>query len=209
MELHQPGIAPIGRVDRAPRAGAAGNGGLLVVHPKRRRHAAEPHEAGGVAAEPGEHVLRPRPDDRLLPTPRKHHVQRHQVDRRVADDHCREVRPVHLRLRPGRRLDPTPRPDGRRREGAPPVSLYRAQAAVITMLPPQPLVQCRQIYAISVLLPAPVLDRHRKRLGLRPLPRPPIEHPSRHPPAMVAHRAFRHAQAVRFRSALIHGPTTL
>ena len=35
------------------------------------------------------------------------------IDRRVADDHCREVRPVHLRLRPGRRLDPTPRPAGR------------------------------------------------------------------------------------------------
>ena len=33
----------------------------------------------------------------------------------VADDHRREMRPVHLRLRPGRRLDPTPRPDGRRR----------------------------------------------------------------------------------------------
>ena len=105
-----------------------------------------------------------------------------------------KVRPVHLRLRPGRRLDPPPRPDRRRRVGAPPVPLHRAQAAVIAMLPPQPVVQRRQIDAAAVLLRAPVLDRRREGLRLRPLPRPPVHRPGRHPPGMVAHRAFRHAQ---------------
>ncbi len=34
-----------------------------------------------------------------------------------------KARPVHLGLRPGRRLDPAPRPDRRRRIDAPPVPL--------------------------------------------------------------------------------------
>ena len=42
--------------------------------------------------------------------------------------------------------------------------------------------QRRQIDTGAILLRAPVLDHRREGLGLRSLPRPPVNRPDRHPP---------------------------
>ena len=143
---------------------------------------------------------RPRPHDRLAPAPGQHHVQRHQVDHLVAQQQPREVRPVHLRLRPGRRLDPPPRPHRRRRIGPPPVALHRPQAPLVPVLAPQPGVQRRQVHPTLLLLRPPMLDR--LRLALRPqvLQAAPVRHARRHAPEVMPHRPLRHTQEPRHRA---------
>src|SRR3712207_7547868 len=58
-----------------------------------------------------------------------------------SQDHAREVRPVDLRLRPGRGLDAPAGPHGRSRIGMAPIALDRSQAAGIAVLATQPDMQ--------------------------------------------------------------------
>ena len=133
MEVQNRRVAPISRIDRPPRARTAGHRGLLVVDAHRRRHPAEPGKAGGLAPQPGQHVLGLGPDDRGLAAPRQDHVQRHEILGDAAYDDSRKMSPVHLRLSAGRGLDPAPGPKGWSRIGAGPVTLDRAQAAGIAV----------------------------------------------------------------------------
>lgn len=74
-----------------------------------------------------------------------------------------KLRPVELRLRPRRRLDPAPRPDCRRRIRPAPVALHRTQAALIPVLAHQPVVKRAEIDLIPVLQRTPDRDRLGKR----------------------------------------------
>ena len=52
VEPRRPGVAPVAGVEFAPGTGAAGDGGLGVVDPHRRRYAAEAGERFVVAGQP-------------------------------------------------------------------------------------------------------------------------------------------------------------
>src|SRR5512144_3341179 len=118
-------ITTITLVDHAPGAGALDDRRLLIVDAHGRRHAAQPTESLGMAAEPGEHALALRPDDRVLAAVRQDHLEGEEILRLAANDHALEMSPIRLRLRPRRRLDPAPRPQRRRRVALRPEPLHR------------------------------------------------------------------------------------
>jgi hypothetical protein len=127
-------VALVGRVEHAPRAGAAHDGGLLVVDPHRGGHPVEPSERFVVARQPRQQVLAGAPHDDVPARVAQHHAERQQVDLATAQEHRREVRPVGLGLRSRRRLDPPAGAHLRLRERLAHEPLQAPQAARVLVL---------------------------------------------------------------------------
>jgi len=115
MEADCPRIAAVPRVDLAPGAGPAHDAGLQVVDPVDRRHAAEAAVRAVVALQPRQLILTAAPHHGRPAAVTERHHERVQRLRAVAHVHARELTPVGLRLRRGRRLYPAVRPDRRPR----------------------------------------------------------------------------------------------
>src|SRR3712207_667604 len=111
-----------------------------------------------------------------------------------SQDHAREVRPVDLRLRPGRGLDAPAGPHGRGRIGMAPIALVRSQAAGIAVLATQPDMQGCQVDRTVPLADPPLVDDGGNGLGFETLARAAVGLAPLETLDLIADRAFRDAQ---------------
>nr|WP_169728815.1 hypothetical protein [Salinarimonas rosea] len=174
MEAKLAREAPVRRVHRAPAPGPLRDRRLDVVDAQHRRHSAQPPEAAQMTGLPRQHVLRAGPNHHTLAAPGQHHDKRDEILGRAAQNDPGIFRPVDLRLRPSRRLDPATRPDRRRRIRPAPIALNRLQAPCVAVLALEPLVQGRQIDRTAALLVTPMIDR--RRIVKRQPELPPFRH---------------------------------